>query len=347
MDFGLTREQIALREGLRRILASQPEGPWLWDALYERGVLGALLPSDAGGTDGSGSTVAIICEELGRACANVPVLDSVLVCARLLAQHPDFEDLGEALMTGRQRAAFAGLELETARYDWGSGVSVQGDRLTGQKLMVTGGDEADWIVVTTADGLYLVARDVPGMSRRKTMMLGGLTGADLVFRDSPAVRIGGVEDDLQTIALGVLGRCADALGAMGATMDLTIDMLRQRRGAATGSRFRADSHRLADMAIAIDHARSALVNFAIHADHPFAVQGWHAAAAKATISQAARQVADLAIAVHGVAALAEDGPIAPLLRRLWLDEMTFGERDHSVALMVQKLWSADQASRRG
>ena len=158
----------------------------------------------------------------------MPVLDSVLVCARLLAQHPDFEDLGEALMTGRQRAAFAGLELETARYDWGSGVSVHADRLTGQKLMVTGGDEADWLVVTTADGLYLVARDVPGMSRRNTMMLGGLTGADLTFRDSPAVRIGNVEDNLQTIARGVLGRCADALGAMEATKAITVDVLRRR-----------------------------------------------------------------------------------------------------------------------
>ena len=101
------------------------------------------------------------------------------------------------------------------------------------------------------------------------------------------------------------------------------------------------------MAIAIDHARSALVNFAIHSDHPFAVQGWHAAAAKATISRAAREIADLAIAIHETAALAEDGPIAPLLRRLWLDEMTFGERDHSVALMVQKLWSGDRPARGG
>ena len=336
MDMWPCDDHQTLRDKMRAIVAQFPDGPWLWDALYERGVLAALMPREAGGTDGSGAAIAIICEELGRACANVPVLESVLVCGRVLAQHPDFEDLAENIVAGRQRAAFAGLEMTGDRYDWRSQFTVSDDRLTGQKMLVTGGDEADWIVVPTGDALYLVARDVPGMSRRDVVMLGGLRGADLTFRDSPSVRIGAAADHRQTIARGVLGRCADALGAMEAAKALTIDAMKARMGAEAGTPgFRDDCHRLADMAVATDHARSAVMNFAAHADAEPPVQAWHAAMSKATVSEAARRVADLAIAIQGVAALSEDGQLGPVLRRLWLGEITFGERDHSLTLMTR------------
>ena len=97
MDFTLSDEARMLQDGLRRFLtdaygAGLPEASEetgfsadLWQGLAEMGVVGALLPEEAGGFGGSGGDIALVFEELGRAGAREPLIDTGILGAGLLA----------------------------------------------------------------------------------------------------------------------------------------------------------------------------------------------------------------------------------------------------------------------
>ncbi|QIE27162.1 L-prolyl-[peptidyl-carrier protein] dehydrogenase (plasmid) [Caballeronia sp. SBC1] len=66
-----------------------------------------------------------------------------------------------------------------------------------------------------------------------------------------------------SVGFGVLALCAEALGAMDVAKDFTLEYLRTRKqfGAVIGS-FQALQHRMADMLLEIEQARSAVINAA-------------------------------------------------------------------------------------
>lgn len=75
MDFRLTEERQMLQDTLRRFLAS---GAAPWDGLVEMGVIAVLFPEAQGGFGGDGFDIMIVFEELGRAGADTPLLETVL-----------------------------------------------------------------------------------------------------------------------------------------------------------------------------------------------------------------------------------------------------------------------------
>ncbi|MCH3747020.1 hypothetical protein LZB86_08880, partial [Campylobacter coli] len=68
---------------------------------------------------------------------------------------------------------------------------------------------------------------------------------------------------------GILALCAEAVGAMDCARDATLEYLRTRRqfGVPIGS-FQALQHRMADVLLEIEQARSAVINAAAALDHP-------------------------------------------------------------------------------
>src|SRR5512143_3051095 len=100
MDFNFTQDQEALRELARKILTDhstedrlkslKAAGEWhdkpTWDALAQASLLGVAIPEEPGGSGMGIVELGILCEEVGRAVAQVPVLASLVLGALPVAE---------------------------------------------------------------------------------------------------------------------------------------------------------------------------------------------------------------------------------------------------------------------
>ena len=92
MDFDLSEDQLALRDGARallddladtprvRLVAETPER-WdrdLWSAMVDQGWLGIAVPEAEGGVGLGPVELAVLLEEVGRHVAPAPFLTTVL-----------------------------------------------------------------------------------------------------------------------------------------------------------------------------------------------------------------------------------------------------------------------------
>lgn len=327
MDFSPTDEHRMLQDSLRGLLARH-QGDGLWAALAEAGVMGALLTEEAGGFDGSGPAIALIFQELGRAGAAMPLIDGVLIGGGILAQTGGHDALIENVVEGTARLAFADAEPGT-RYDRGVTLTVDGDRLTGRKSMVTGAEDAAAIVVSSAGGLWLVAADADGLSRYAYPMMDGNRGADLDFDSTPATSLGPLADFGPVLARGVLAHSAQALGLIEAAIDLTLEYLKTRKQFGRPLiEFQALAHRVADLAVEVEQARSAVINLASHVDAEPALRDRHVQACKAMVGNAARLLAEEAVQMHGGIGMTEEYDLAGLVRQLLAADAAMGDADY-------------------
>ena len=101
MNSDLTDERRMLQESLRRTLERNAgsESCALWQVLADMGAGAALLSEAAGGMGGTGADIALVAEEIGRAGAVVPMIDSVLLGAGVLAAAGGHEALYESLLS--------------------------------------------------------------------------------------------------------------------------------------------------------------------------------------------------------------------------------------------------------
>ncbi|GAB4259264.1 MAG: acyl-CoA dehydrogenase family protein [Pararhodobacter sp.] len=327
MDFNHTEERRMLADSLRRTLERGAD----WAALAELGVFGALFTEEEGGFGGAGFDFAVVFEELGRAGSGLPVLEAGLA-GGLLADCGRAE-LVEQIIAGTLRVAFAHSE-PGLRYDLGPIATRCDDgALTGRKSVVEGADTADLLVVTAHHGdtvrLFTVNPKGPGVSLHTVPSLNGGAVSEVTLEAAPATEIGGHMGMVETrLAAATLAVCADALGAMETAKAMTLDYLRTRKqfGVPIG-KFQALQHRMADVAIEIEMARSAVINLAGHLHDEPASRDRHASAAKSLVGRVARLVAEEAIQMHGGIAMTEEYALARVARRLIAADHRFGDED--------------------
>ncbi|MFH8497651.1 acyl-CoA dehydrogenase family protein [Streptomyces coeruleorubidus] len=280
-----------------RAAVDTPAGrdPALWTALAEQlGLPGLALPEGYGGVGCSVTELALACEETGRALAPSPLLaTAVLTAPLLLALGTDAQraDLLPRIASGALTAALAvpGPALATAlgltghdpRGEWAGGGRAGGVqarqadggwRLYGQVDQVLDGHSARLLVVAAHTGgyarsrvlLFLVRGDAAGLTRvRQTALDATRAQARLQFRHAEAELLGNGGDEVPA-ALTRLGDtaavclAAEAVGAAGRVLERTVGYVGQREqfGRPIGS-FQAVKHRLADVYVQVQAARSA------------------------------------------------------------------------------------------
>ncbi|MBU2956906.1 acyl-CoA dehydrogenase [Paracoccus sp. 1_MG-2023] len=318
MDFSLSDEHRMLQDSLRGIL-NRHSGDDALAPLLEAGVIEALLTEGEGGFDGSGAAVALVFEELGRAGAALPLIGTMIGRAAL-AQAGMPEDAA--------RAAFADAEPGT-RADRGVAIRADADRLTGRKTMVAGAEDATHLIVTTADGLWLVAARAEGLAVTAFPMMDGQRGADLEFAETPAHRLGSLTDFGAVLSRAALAHAARTLGEIEAAVDLTLDYLRTRKqfGRALFD-FQALAHRAAELTVEREQARSAVVNLAAHLDAEPHLRDRHVQACKVTVGRVARLVAEEAVQLHGGIGMTEEYALSGMIRRLIAGDTAMGDADY-------------------
>ena len=371
MDLRLTEEQLALQETLRRFIAKDydferrrslalsPLGysAEAWAQYAELGLLGLPYPEEFGGLGGSGVDIMAVMELVGQGLLLEPYVSTVVLCGGLLrdaAARAIKEALLPQIAAGKLQIALAAYEA-AGRYELAHVASTavrdaNGWRLTGRKSVVLDAPSADYFLLsarssgnrTDVEGisLYLVRRDAPGLTLQAYPTHSGGRAADLhlqdVYIDDDAV-IGAPERALPVIERavdqGIAALCAEAMGIVTALNAATLNYLKTRKqfGTVLGS-FQALQHRMADMFIAAEQARSMAIIAAIQAnsDDP-ATRRRALSGAKAYIGQAARFVGQQAVQLHGAMGVVDELNVSHYFKRLTMIDMTFGDADHHLA----------------
>lgn len=227
---------------------------------------------------------------------------------------------------------------------------VDGWRLNGAKAVVVQAEAADMFVISarTSDAdtderglsLFIVPADAPGLSLRGYTLIDGGRAAELSLNDVtlPAEALLGSRDQAfavieRVLGAGVLALCAESLGAMEAAKEATLEYLRTRKqfGIPIGS-FQALQHRMGDVLLEIEQARSAVIRAAAAFDDDDRTARERAlSAAKYTIGRVGTLVAEEAIQMHGGIGMTWELPLPHYAKRLVMIDHQLGDTDFHLA----------------
>jgi alkylation response protein AidB-like acyl-CoA dehydrogenase len=366
MNFEHTEDRRMLADSLNRFIAEQYAfdardriaksehgfSKEIFQQFAELGVIGALFSEADGGFGGGGFDIAVVFEALGRGLVVEPLLGAVMVGEALSAagNAAQKEKLGD-IINGAIVTAFAHDEAN-AHYER-THVATRAERsgdgwvLSGAKAVVPHGEQADLFLVSarTSGGvndeagisLFLVPAKTPGLTVRGCPAIDGGRVAELAF---DGVKLGadallGTEGQghatlERAIGRGVLALCAEAVGAMETAKTATLDYLRTRKqfGTLIGS-FQALQHRMADLLLEIEQARSAVINAAAAIDGTDRVARERAlSAAKFSIGRIGALVAEESIQMHGGIGMTWELPLPHYAKRLVMIDHQLGDEDH-------------------
>ena len=372
MNFELTEERQMLQDGLRRYLRENvtPEAlneatdseaghiAALWDGLTEMGVIGALFTEDDGGFGGAGFDLSVVFEEMGRAGAFEPLLETGVLAGGLIADiGSDAQKAVIEEIVGGKILSFAHTE-PGARYDLEhvtteAKKSDAGWTLSGRKSVVghAGIAEAFVISARTSGGaededgisLFLVPASADGVGIRDYAMNGGGRAGEVTLTDVsiPADAILGEEGQAypaleKAAARATAALSSEAVGLMETIRALTVDYLQGRKqfGQPIG-KFQALQHRMADVLIEIEQARSAAINLAGHLDAGRVERERHVSATKNLIGRAGRLVAEEAIQMHGGIGMTQEYALGHLAKRLTMIDHRFGDTDYHLERFIR------------
>ncbi len=367
MDFRLTEEQQALKDSVQRFVSTQypfeARGRIVaedrgystehWALFAELGWLMVPFREEDGGLGGSAVDLAVIMEELGRGLVVEPYLATAVLCGRLIGtagSEAQRAALIPPIIEGQMQLAFACAEPQSRYRLTHVETRARGDGdhylVDGHKCVVLNAPNADRLIVaarTEGDvddehGITLLIVDpaAAGVSIRPYPTIDGQRAAEVRFEgvqvpvtDRIGVEGQALEPIAEAIRWATLAVCAEAVGIIDVLVAKTVEYAKTRRqfGVAIGS-FQALQHRMADMFIEREQARSILLMAAGRLDQGGAQAPRAVAAAKARIGRAARLIGHEAVQLHGAIGMSEELDVGHYFKRLTAIEILFGGTDH-------------------
>ncbi|MDB5860163.1 MAG: acyl-CoA dehydrogenase [Ramlibacter sp.] len=366
MDFSLSSDQQMLRDSVQRYLQQEYDyqrrteilraggfSAKVWQDFAGFGWLGAALPEEAGGFGGGPEEAALLMEAFGRHIVLEPYLWTVVVGGALL-QHglagARRAELLEQMVGGGLQLAVAALEDDVgqdfSRIATEAAANARGWSLHGRKAVVPNGGIADKFFVSArgAEGysLFLVDRAAPGLRIRDYRTNDGQTAAELVLDGVQVARedlVGepGGAIDLLSLAFdhGGAAVCAEVVGSSAYLVDTTCEYLKTREQyGAPLAKFQVLQHKLADMYVAVELARSMAHVAAAALAKPDAERMREVSAARLQAIRCARLVARDAVQMHGGMGMSEELDVSAHFKRLTMSTLQFGDEAFHLARMA-------------
>jgi alkylation response protein AidB-like acyl-CoA dehydrogenase len=367
MNFEFNDEQRQLHESVDRYLTEQysferfrtiaaSTAGWdraAWSGLADLGVLGINVPTEYGGLGfGPLETLAMM-GACGRSLVLEPVMSSAVIATTVLAAFAANEaaaDLLGKLAGGEKIAVLAHFE-GASRFDaqWVAARARRGGEgyvLDGHKAVVMHANAADVLLVSARTAgepheaagisLFAVPGDTPGLLLDVYPTIDGQRAADVYLKgvELPAAsRLGGEGAAFAAIEaaldVGLAALCAEAVGVMQAILDATVQYVqsRQQFGQPIG-RFQALQHRIADMLIHLEQARSMSYLAALRCREENVVERRKAlSAAKVVVGQSARYIGQQAVQLHGGMGMTDELIVSHWFKRLTAADVMFGDSD--------------------
>lgn len=274
MNFDLSDEQKLLAgqarglisqrspyDRLRNLIDSGAE--WdepLWQELCAMGFVGAAIPEAYGGLGLTALDQGVIAQELGRANAAIPFFSSIVLCAdaiRLAGSEEQKAHWLPKLASGEVVGTFAYAEGPGPTF--ATGVTLKDGKLNGSKTPVADAGIAQIAVVLVADGRFvLVALDQPGVTRTRLDSFDQLRAHFRIdFENAEGEQLPGADTLDTLIDRAAVQAAFEASGASEACLEMARNyaLARQIFGRSLAS-FQAIKHKLADLAVEIELARS-------------------------------------------------------------------------------------------
>ncbi len=318
MDFRLSDDQTALRDGLRAFCEGRLSFDRLsgfegeldrgfWRELAEMGVFG-LRQAEVDGGSGLGMAEAVVVfAELGRRLAPGPTMWTYM-SAGLIEGAAE----GEVVVGG-----------------------IDCTRPTEEPYFVESLESLDVLLVLREDG----AEQIPAGQVEAEPTVGAfdpLTPVSVVHELPPGEPVGDADLVRKFRREGAVLSAAQMLGMSETTLDLANDYAKSREqfGRPIGG-FQAIKHMLADMYCRQEVARAAVLAAGATLDTPEVGDVEHAAsAAKLTCGEAAMKNARACIQIHGGMGYTWEVPAHYYLKRSWILENSFGTSDDHAEVLA-------------
>lgn len=331
IQFDHNETQQMLAQSAQKLAQAGLDAAGFAAQLADLGFCGVLVAEDAGGFGGDMQDVAAIMEPFGHGLAPDTRLLNAVICGPLLAGHAD---ILAGIIDGTRQVALAVYEAGQG-YDVTPISTRYEGSVSGRKLAVVGGDCATDLIVSACGPkgteLLLVASDAAGVMRHAYAMPDGRGACDVTFTNAPATRLdpAGLDAAMDRATLSL---CAEAQGVMAAAIALSVAHLttRQQFGRPLG-KFQVLQARLADMAIAVQQARSAMLGALAAMPADAHARAAAVSAAKVLADKAAVLVGEGAIQLHGAIGITEEHQIGHIFRRLTTQRSLFGDIHHHLA----------------
>jgi pimeloyl-CoA dehydrogenase small subunit len=368
MDFDLSDDQRQIKDSVDRFLAdayadtkkkagyqSEPGGysKKNWAQFAELGLTAIPFDEAHGGLGAGLVETMLVMDAIGRSSAIDPYFSTIVLGGGVL-RHGGSDAQKAALIPevieGKRTLALAHQERHsrfdladvsaTAKADGNGGYT-----LNGEKMVVLGGDTADTLIIVARTaggqrdrngiGLFLVGGSAAGVTRTSYPTQDGFRAADVILKD---VKVG-AEDVISAngfailehvIDEGIAALSAEAVGAMAALQDLTVDYLKTRKqfGVAIGQ-FQVLQHRSVDMFTALEQARSMAFYATMMAGDKNAAERRKAmSAAKVQIGRSARFIGQEATQLHGGIGMTMEYKSGHYFKRLTMIDLAYGNADH-------------------
>lgn len=377
MDFAFTEEQQQLREAARAFLEarSTPEqvrtameselgyDPGLWrEFAGELGFAAVLTPEAQGGLGLGQVEVVALVEVMGEFLLCAPFFSSVCLAVNailLTASEAQKQALLPEISEGRSVATLAfaergaGKGAAGVRANWRR----EGDAfvLSGAKSFVPDGHSAKWVLVPAREAgsegaagvaLFALAGDTPGLRRRALPTMDATRRlAELELdevRVPQSAMLGGAANAwpalARTLDLAALALAAEQVGGAQRCLDLSVAYAKQRiqYGRVIGS-FQALKHKMADVMVRVEAARSAVYYAACAAAEGYSAFPRLASLARATASEAYRSAAGEAIQIFGGVGFTWEYDLHLYLKRAHSSAVLLGDADHHKERIAQEI----------
>ena len=375
MDFELSEEQRLLKDSVERLTTQRYDfearrkymkeaDGWsraLWKQYVDLGLTALPFAEEHGGIGGGPVETMIVMEAFGRALALEPYFASVILggnFVKLGASEAVRNDVLPQVAAGETLLAFAHAERQ-ARYDLADvAATAKKDGadyvLNGEKSLAIHGDVADKIVVSArvsgdqrsknGIGLFLVDAKADGVSRRGYPTMDGLRAAEVslanvkVGADAVIGEPGNAYPLIEQVGdIAIAALAAEAVGAMSAMHEITVDYLKQRKqfGVPIGN-FQVLQHRAGDMLIALEQARSMAMLATMMTEEPNAEERRKSiSAAKVQIGRSAKIVGQSAIQLHGGIGMTMEYKVGHYFKRVTMIDTMFGDADHHLTALAR------------
>jgi len=324
----------------------------IWSDLAELGVMALPFAEEYNGLALDWLEIGTVMKSLGRFASVEPYLPNVVLAGGIISRSDGTDLKGKllpALATGSIRMAVAFSEPES-RYQpdhisTTAATSSDGFVLSGHKALVLGAPQASTIIVTarTSDdrdkdelSFFLIDAGAPGVTIKDYFTIDGRPAAELLLdkvRVTTADRIA-VAGSRRAVLEAVLDEatlaaCWESVGAMERLNELTLEHCKER--VAFGqplSKLQVVQHRLVDMHVAIEHAAAMTLTASESLTLPASERAMQVSAAKSTVAKEGLFIGEAAVQLHGAGGTTEDLDVGRYYKRILVNNMIFGSRDH-------------------
>jgi alkylation response protein AidB-like acyl-CoA dehydrogenase len=360
MPLYLNDDQAMLRDSARSFMAGEGAiaqqlrhwrdtgctdgfGHALWKQFAEMGFTGILIGEEDGGLGLGHVEAGIVLEEIGRNLTPSPFLASAVAFVEALKGTALRGRWYPGILSGDTIAALAideGPKHRPEAIAMRAERSGNGFSLTGAKQFVVQGASADVILVAaqTDEGLTLFAveKDARGLDVEGARLADSSVGARMTFKavavDADAVvgEVGGGAAVLaRALNAGRAGAAAELVGVGAASMDMTVDYLKQRKqfGKLIGE-FQALQFRAAHLYSELEIARAATLKAQQLLDEGSDEAEAMVSVAKAKAGRTSQLAVQEGVQMHGGIGMTDEYDIGLYMKRDRVLNELFGDANY-------------------